>query len=212
MARDRSFVNRRLHSLLGVIPVGGYLVVHLLINYTATRGPEAFNKAVGVLESLPFLIILEFALIYIPIFFHAAYGIYIAFQAKNNVTNFGYFRNVMFFLQRITGLIMLAFIGWHVWETRIQYALGNKELNYDMMADILDNPWMFAFYVLGVISATFHFSNGMWSFLVSWGITVGPRAQRISTYVWMIFFVILSAIGVAALFAFTNSAEAAALF
>ena len=51
---------------------------------------------------------------------------------------------------------------------------------------------MLAFYIIGVVAASFHLANGMWSFCVSWGITVGPKAQRISTYVWMILFVILS--------------------
>jgi succinate dehydrogenase / fumarate reductase cytochrome b subunit len=44
----------------------------------------------------------------------------------------------------------------------------------------------------------------MWAFLVSWGITVGPKAQRISTYVWMGAFVVMSSMFVAALIAFSN--------
>ncbi len=45
MAGNKEFVNRRLHSLLGVIPVGLFLVQHLVVNHFATRGAEAFNKA-----------------------------------------------------------------------------------------------------------------------------------------------------------------------
>ena len=51
---------------------------------------------------------------------------------------------------------------------------------------------MFAFYLVGIISAIFHFANGLWSFLVSWGITVSPRSQVISTYVTIVIFVALS--------------------
>lgn len=58
----------------------------------------------------------------------------------------------MFVFQRISGIVTLIFISWHVWETRIQAMLG-KEVNYDMMADILNNPAMFAFYLVGVVSA-----------------------------------------------------------
>ncbi|TGQ03694.1 succinate dehydrogenase, partial [Mesorhizobium sp. M00.F.Ca.ET.217.01.1.1] len=32
------FYLRRLHSLLGVIPIGGFLLVHLLVNHQATKG------------------------------------------------------------------------------------------------------------------------------------------------------------------------------
>ena len=45
MAKNREFVNRRLHSLLGVIPVGVFLMQHLVVNNFATKGAEAFNKA-----------------------------------------------------------------------------------------------------------------------------------------------------------------------
>lgn len=202
MANSHHFLTRKLHSLLGLFPVGLYLLVHLTANYQATKGAEAFNNVVGLLESLPFLIVMEFALIYIPLLFHAIYGLYIAFQAKNNLGNFGYFRNHMFFWQRITGVITLIFVSWHVWQTRVQFALGNVELNYDMMANILSNPAMLVFYIIGTLSAVFHFSNGIWSFLVHWGITVGPRSQRVATYFTMGVFVVVSFIGVRALTAF----------
>ena len=44
---------------------------------------------------------------------------------------------------------------------------------------------MLGFYIICIVSAVFHFANGLWSFCVSWGITVTPRSQQISTYVTM---------------------------
>lgn len=201
MAKGHSFLSHKLHSLLGLFPIGLYLLFHLTANYQATRGPEAFNQVVGMIEHVPFLIVVEFILIYIPILFHAVYGIYIAFQAKHNVGNYSYARNQMFLWQRLTGIITLIFIAWHVYETRIQKALG-AEVNFDMMADILSNPVMVVFYSIGILSTVFHFSNGLWSFLVHWGITVGPRSQRVATYVTMGIFVIVSFIGLRAMAAF----------
>lgn len=201
MAGNREFVNRRLHSLLGVIPVGLFLVVHLVINHFATGGEKSFNKAVNFMESLPFLLFLEIVLIFLPLLYHAIYGLYIAFTAKPNNGRMGYFRNWMFLLQRITGVITLIFVAWHVWETRIAYALG-ASLNFQMMAHILSSPFMFWFYLVGIICTIFHFSNGLWSFCVSWGITVTPRSQVISTYVTLIIFVLLSIVGIQDLLAF----------
>ncbi|QSS99154.1 succinate dehydrogenase cytochrome b558 subunit [Pontibacillus sp. ALD_SL1] len=201
MAGNREFFYRRLHSLLGVIPVGVFLIQHLVVNHFATRGEQAFNDAAHFMESLPFRIVLELFIIFIPLYFHAIYGVYIAFTSKNNVSQYGYFRNWMFYLQRISGVITLIFVTWHVWETRIQAALG-EEVNFSMMADILSNPFMVVFYIIGVVSTTFHFANGLWSFLVSWGITMSPRSQRISTYVTLAIFVALSYVGVAAILAF----------
>ncbi|MYL53288.1 succinate dehydrogenase [Pontibacillus yanchengensis] len=202
MAANREFLYRRLHSLLGVIPVGIFLIQHLVVNHFATRGPEAFNSAAHFMENLPFRIVLELFVIFIPLYFHAIYGVYIAFTSKNNVSSYGYFRNWMFYLQRISGIITLIFVTWHVWETRIQAGLGNVEVNYALMENILENPFMLVFYIIGVISTTFHFANGLWSFLVSWGITMSPRSQVISTYVTLGIFVLLSYVGVAAILAF----------
>lgn len=201
MADNREFFYRRLHSLLGVIPVGLFLVQHLVVNHFATKGEEAFNRAAGVMEGLPFRYLLETFVIFLPLLFHAIYGLYIAFTAKNNIGRFGYFRNVMFFLQRVSGVITLVFIAWHVWETRIQAALG-AEVDFQMMADVFSNPLMVGFYIVGVISTVFHFANGLWSFSVSWGLTISPRSQRIMTYVTMVIFVALSVVGVRAILAF----------
>ncbi|MGG3940475.1 succinate dehydrogenase cytochrome b558 subunit [Peribacillus psychrosaccharolyticus] len=201
MAKNREFGNRRLHSLLGVIPVGLFLLEHLITNYMATKGEEAFNSAAHLLESLPFRIFLEVFIIFLPLIYHAVYGIYIAFTAKNNAGRYGFFRNWMFVLQRVTGIVTLIFVVWHVWSTRIKAALG-AEVNFDMMADILSSPFMIAFYVVGILSTTFHFANGLWSFAVSWGLTVSPKSQQISTYVTLVIFVLLSYVGVRAIFAF----------
>lgn len=201
MKKETDFFARRLHSLLGIIPVGLFLVQHLVINHFATRGPEAFNKASDFMGNLPFVLFLEWFVIYIPLMFHAFYGVYIAFTAKNNVQRYGTFRNWMFMLQRFTGVFLVIFIAWHIYQTRIQKALG-VEVNYDMMADIFQNPFMIAFYVVGVLAATFHLSNGLWAFLVTWGITQSPRSQKIVSYITILVFIVLSVIGLQAIFAF----------
>lgn len=201
MAGNREFFYRRLHSLLGVIPVGLFLTQHLVINHFATGGEESFNKAANFMANLPFRYFLEIFIIFLPLLFHAIYGLYIAFTAKNNVSRYGYFRNWMFMLQRVSGVITLIFVSWHVWETRIAAQFG-AEVNFQMMENILSSPFMFWFYLIGIISTIFHFANGLWSFFVSWGITMSPRSQVISTYVTIAIFVLLSIVGIQALVAF----------
>ncbi|WEG13947.1 succinate dehydrogenase cytochrome b558 subunit [Pullulanibacillus sp. KACC 23026] len=201
---QRDFVSRRLHSFLGLIPIGLFLVVHLTVNFYATGGAQSFNQAANFMENLPYLIFLEIVLIYLPLLFHAIYGIYIAFQAKTNVNRFKYYRNWLFFFQRWTGLFLVIFLAWHIWETRVQMALG-EPLDFSMMQQILSNPWMCAFYIVGVLSAVFHFSNGLWAFMVHWGITVSPKSQKAMAYVSVIIFVLLAIVGVSAVFAFVGA-------
>ncbi|MGG3450808.1 succinate dehydrogenase cytochrome b558 subunit [Domibacillus aminovorans] len=201
MADNREFFYRRLHSLLGVIPIGLFMTQHLVVNHFATKGEDEFNQAADFMANLPFVLILESLVIFLPLLFHAIYGLYIAFTAKNNIGTHGYFRNWMFMLQRVSGVVTLVFIAWHVWETRVQAALG-ADVDFQMMENILNNPFMLVFYIVGVLSAIFHFSNGLWSFCVGWGIAVSPRSQQVVTYATLIVFVVLSIIGLRAIFAF----------
>ena len=199
---NREFLLRRLHSLLGIIPIGIFLTQHLIVNHFATQGVEAFNNASHFMANLPFVIFLEIFVIYLPIMYHAFYGVYIAFTSRHNPGKYSYMRNILFTAQRYTGVFLVIFIAWHVFETRFQVAIGAAEADFNMMANILDNPWMFAFYVAGVLTATFHLANGLWSFLVTWGITQSEKAQRYTTYFTLLVFVVLSVIGVRALLAF----------
>ena len=203
MSKDREFLWRRLHSLLGVIPVGLFLMFHLSMNFTAVGGEQAYNDAVGKMELIPhsLLLVMEWVIIYIPLLFHAFYGVFIAFTASPNTGRFSTYRNWMFSLQRFTGVFLVIFIAWHIFQTRIQKALG-AEVEFNMIADIVANPFMLGFYIVGILSATFHLSNGLWAFLVSWGITQSPQSQKIATYVTNIIFVILSVVGVAAILSF----------
>ncbi|MBU5605509.1 succinate dehydrogenase cytochrome b558 subunit [Staphylococcus hominis] len=203
MAKSKNeFYLRRLHSLLGIIPIGAFLIVHLMINHQTTQGAEAFNKAAGFMESLPFLLVTELILIYIPILYHGLYGIHIAFTAKENIGHYSLFRNWMFALQRLTGIIAFVFIFVHLWQTRLQKLFFGKEISYDMMHQTLQNPIWVIVYIICVIAVIFHFSNGIWSFLVTWGFLQSKKSQRIFTWVSLIIFLILSYIGVTAILAF----------
>ena len=107
----------------------------------------------------------------------------------------------MFLLQRITGIVSFIFIAVHVYQTRIQAALGHH-VDFDMVSDILSNPISVTLYVIGVLSVIFHFSNGLWSFCITWGITQSPKSQRFMTYVTLLVFIVISIIGLRAIFAF----------
>lgn len=203
MSTNREYLFRRLHSLLGVIPIGAFLVTHLTVNWFATRGEEAFNQAANFMGNLPFVYFLEAFFIFIPIILHAVYGLYIAFQARHNTKRFGYFRNWMFRFQRISGVLVLIFVSWHVWETRIAAALG-AEVNFQMMADIVDNPAALIAYIIGITATTFHFANGLWSFAVTWGITVSHKSQRVATYVSAGIFLALTFIGLQSILTFAG--------
>jgi succinate dehydrogenase / fumarate reductase cytochrome b subunit len=194
---ERHFWLRRLHSLSGIVPIGGFLAFHLYENYTATRGPDAYNKMTRTLQELPFAVPMEIAIIIVPLLFHGIYGLFVTSTAKPNVISNAYVRNWMYFVQRVTGVIVFAFILFHLWTTRLVQLQDHESLDlFRQVQAAVANPWIYAFYLAGILSATFHLANGVWSFSIVWGLTIGPKAQRRMLYVSAAVFLILSYVGV----------------
>ncbi len=203
MTADRHFWIRRLHSLSGIVPIGGFLAFHLYENYQATRGPDAYNEMTHRLQTMPFAVAMEILIIAVPLLFHGIYGLFITGTAKPNVISNPYVRNVMYFLQRATGVIVFAFILFHYWTTRLVQIRDHESLDlFRQVQAAVGNPWIYAFYIAGILSATFHLANGIWSFSIVWGLSVGPRAQQRMMYISIAVFLALSFLGVRSISAF----------
>ncbi len=181
----RSFYLRKLHSLTGVVPIGGFLLMHLFENSKAAQGREAFNDVVTEIDSLPFVLALEMAGIWIPIAFHAIFGFVIIIEGKSNALSHPYARNWLYSLQRWSGVLAFAFIVFHFVNFRAmpreEFLPAHGNDPYQIVQDqLLRAAWVLPFYLLGLAACVFHFANGLWGFLVSWGFVIGPRAQRLA--------------------------------
>ena len=201
MLSDRAHFNlRKLHSLTGVVPIGAFLLEHFFTNSFAIFGAKEYNDKVEFLLSLPYLYVIETVFIFVPIAFHAILGVVIALSARYNVRTENYGRNWAYFFQRMTGLFLVVFIAVHLYKTRFSGTPPNETFQH--MSGYLPNPLWFAFYTLGVVSACYHFGNGLFTFAVSWGITIGRRSQRVWSVACMAIFILLSVVGLRALYAF----------
>ena len=186
------FVLRRLHSLTGIIPVGAFLVLHILTNFNFVfEGPEGYNREVRFIHKIPYLPLVEWVFIFLPLAYHAGYGMFITFTGKSNVQHYRYGGNLRYTMQRVTGILVLLFVIVHLAKFRFAYLLPDSwnipDFNPGDAAYItsagLDQLWVVIFYIVGVAATAFHFSNGIWTFLIVWGITLGPQSQRKSGYV-----------------------------
>lgn len=187
----RAFLVRKLHSLTGVVPVGAFMVFHLWTNAKAMGGQEPFDKAVADITHTPYLPVLEWGTILLPLLFHAGYGVKLALDAKYNIGKYGTTRNWAFTLQRITGLLAFAFIGFHLYEYWGKKLVGKMApeqfypaLCANMSATVKGVPVVGLLYVLGIAACAFHFANGLWGFCFSWGVTVSRRAQQMAATVF----------------------------
>src|SRR5437016_5040559 len=115
------FLLKKLHSLTGLLPIGAFLVEHLYQNFQAVGpgGAERFDTVVRELQTNPIVIFLEIGAIGLPLLYHAVYGLFISKMARPNPGGYGYLRNWTYLFQRVTGAILILYIGYHVWNTRL---------------------------------------------------------------------------------------------
>ena len=201
-AGERAFLLRKLHSLSGVVPVGAFLIVHLWTNARLLAGRGSFDEGVRHIQELPGLPLVEVFGILLPLAFHAGYGVKLALEARPNVGRYPYARNWTYVAQRATGLVALAFVLYHLWELRIQKALGKLAATgfYDTLAAHLSSTWsgvplVAIAYLVGVGASVFHLANGVWGFAASWGLVVSRSAQRSLAVACALFGFALFAIG-----------------
>jgi succinate dehydrogenase / fumarate reductase cytochrome b subunit len=198
-----SYLWRKLHSLSGIIPIGAFLVEHIVSNFETLNGPLAYAQQVKFLNSLPLVRVLEWVFIFIPLAFHAGYGLFITFRGRVNVNVYPWASNWMYVSQRITGVIAFAYIIQHVWRQRFSGISlpENPGAAFAKVQHELSNPWMLAIYVIAMIATCWHFSYGIWLFAAKWGITPGDRARKRFGYVCGIFGTALCIMGLASIYA-----------
>jgi succinate dehydrogenase / fumarate reductase cytochrome b subunit len=228
-----AFIWRRVHSLMGFWLVI-YITQHLIINSQLALWLGAdgigFIRSVNLLESLPYLQVIETVLIGFPLLFHTIWGIQRALQPKYNSGKSNYTkpslpfeRNKAFTWQRLSSWILLVGILGHVAQMRFlnyphEIKSGNETLyqvtitqdpglitlsqrlnvslcNVDkihtvataptpgaamllMVRDTFKSPLMMILYSIFVLAAAFHACNGLWTFLITWGLILSYRAQK----------------------------------
>jgi len=196
----QEFLVRRIHSLLGLVPVGGYMVIHLMTNASILDGPETFQGRVDQINSLgpSTILLIEWVFIFLPILFHGLVGMAIVARGERNVMRYPYSGNIRYTLQRSTGVIALMFILYHVfqmhgwfrwewWHTHVALPLGGaafhpKDAAATAAHALQSSVLMLAIYVVGVLSCVYHLANGLWTMGITWGLWTSPRAQRWALY------------------------------
>jgi succinate dehydrogenase / fumarate reductase, cytochrome b subunit len=218
------FLLRRLHSLSGIVPVGAYMVVHLVTNASVLDGPATFQRNVYSIHSLGAMLpLVEWVFIFLPLIYHAVYGVLITRGALPNSGTYKTTSNVRYTLQRATGMIAFVFIFWHVfhmhgwfhadaWMQNVAEPLGGGKFRaYNASSTAAEAMQMSLIvpilYAIGVLSCVFHLANGIWTFGITWGLWVTPRAQRWATAVCLVFGLGLAAVSMGALHGFTTKSD-----
>ncbi len=189
------FLLRRLHSLSGILPVGVFVIFHLFTNAQLIRGGEHFQHEVDFIHSMPALLFIEI-LLWAAIGFHAALGVVYTFAgAQSNTRYYPHWDNWRYLLQRITGIVALVFIFLHIATLRWRWDLAGWYTPFFTLGVTPEGEvvnlagvstavalqhawWVAALYLVGVLSVIYHWSNGLWTAAITWGVTITDQAQR----------------------------------
>jgi succinate dehydrogenase / fumarate reductase cytochrome b subunit len=174
-----------LFSLSGVLPLGAFFVVHVVANARALRGDHAFMAATRAFHRIPALGLVEAVFVFLPLAFHAAFGLWLTVARRPFAQPSPYPAGVRIAV-RVTGVLTLAFLAMHLPELRFRtsgYRLGGGELLTALDGDLSSTwhgiPWRGAAYLCGAGCATFHFAAGLWSFVVTTWLGPDTRGQRL---------------------------------
>lgn len=205
------FLLRRLHSLSGLVPLTFFMFFHFFANAYSTLGREPFNKIVDQLRGLPFLMGIEWAFIFSPFLFHMFYGLWVVYSGKPNPLRQDYRRNWAYLLQRISAAIVFAFvlyhvIGLHFLDPATDHETGETDF-FTYLHYRLQNPYVYWWYVIGVGATVFHLANGICTFCMTWGITIGRTSQRYTAYAMTTLGAAVFALGIGALNGFLDVQE-----
>lgn len=188
------FLIRRVHSLLGIVPLGLYMTVHLATNASLLNGTQTFQRAVFLIHSPGKLLpLIEWGLIFTPLIFHAVIGIWIAKSGKSNSSQYKFRSNKRYTWQRWTGFIALVYLFFHIlhlhgwfhipaWEAIIRPLGFGVFRPFNAASSLVRamQEWGYvwpAFYLVGMLACVYHLANGLWTSGITWGLWISPTAQ-----------------------------------
>src|SRR5262249_24378661 len=122
---------RRLHALSGVLPLGLFVIEHLVLYAKALRGQAAFDRTIAWTASVTFWSVLEIVLVLLPLAFHRLYGVVLLLDKKRAAEPSPYDPSWRV-LVRASAWIALVFIAFHVVTLRVPrwaYAIPTSDVH-----------------------------------------------------------------------------------
>lgn len=172
--------------------LGGFLVLHLAINALGLW-PAKFQAAVNRNHALGALLpVLEVGLIFLPLTIHLAFGLRTLGREKLKfgIAKHHHGSDLRQWLQRVTAVIMLAFILFHV--VTMHRWFGGRFDSANAFSSASHAIWQFwhglpaghpgnllfaQFYLLGIVAAVYHLANGLATGAEVLGWVKTPAAQ-----------------------------------
>ncbi len=183
----------RIASILSVLPLGVWTVVHLWNNLYAFSGKEAWERAVTY-HSNPIAHVATLIIVFAPLIIHTVWGIKRLGSFKPNNGAYGTFANLKYLLQRLAAVGVFFFLGAHIWLAMLRPRLleGRAEPFEAIAREMHHHTPTLIVYLLGTLGVAWHLGNGLSSFAWQWGL-VGSKSglKRFDWLSYVLFAVLL---------------------
>ncbi|MCS7165570.1 MAG: hypothetical protein RMJ51_04795 [Candidatus Calescibacterium sp.] len=175
-------VYKRLHSITGILFVGGFVVVHF-INNSIAYNPKKLNELSKSIHKNPLFPLVEIVGIYTPLISHIVIGLILLRKGRIDLrirseTNYRYI------LQRISAYVILKTLLFHLITIRFNEYIperirrmlnipSKRDLAYQKVSIWFRSPlWPIGYvaYTLFTVSIAYHLSNGIWTSAITWGL------------------------------------------
>jgi succinate dehydrogenase / fumarate reductase cytochrome b subunit len=192
----------RLLALLGLVPLGAFVVVHLVTTATALSGAPRFDHVFARSTALTTATLL---VVMLPLLAHAAWGIWVMTKTAHPVELPGWRPR----LRRGAAMVTLLFIAGHVVELSLPRWMGRLPGTalYEVTEAHLSSTWhslplVALAYLAGTAATLFHLGSSAWATFrgsrlllsertgagLKWGVVFGVAALMVlatNTIVYM---------------------------
>jgi succinate dehydrogenase/fumarate reductase cytochrome b subunit (b558 family) len=184
---------RRIFSLSGVVPLGAFLVLHVVTNARALRGEFAFEQAVRAQARIPGLPVVEALVVFAPLLVHAAMGAWLVATRRPLGEGASPYPRALAVAMRATGVVAIVFLALHLPDLRFRAemvaslaspasARPDGGVLLTLLAAELSSTWhgiplRAVAYLAGSACVVFHFAAGLWGFFARTERGVEARAR-----------------------------------
>jgi succinate dehydrogenase/fumarate reductase cytochrome b subunit len=187
----------RVQLWVGLLPLAGYLVVHLIRQASALWGQRA-HAVWGAAEPTSSRLAVSIVLVYLPLLVHAGLGLRRLASSEQVVAlgrsegsahaarQAGLGRPVRRALQQLSAAVLLVFLLVHLWQFSVPSwtgALVASDYYPELCATLSSTrwggiPWAAIGYLLGVAAAALHGAHGIYHGLLGLGF-IRPGRERV---------------------------------
>lgn len=175
----------RVQLWTGLLPLAGYLAVHLLRQASVFWGQRTYSVW-GAAEPTALRLGLAIVLVYLPLLVHAGLGLRRLSSPVDAFGQAGLRRPVRRVLQQLSAAVLLVFLLLHVWQFAVPSwtgTLAQSDYYPELCASLSSThwggiPWVAIGYLLGVAAAALHGAHGLYHGLLGLGF-IRPGRERV---------------------------------